>query len=155
MSVVDDDEILYRRVPFSSGNSPYYRCQPDGTIRLSSTAFNDRNFRISVDRARLNRDDPKMTQTTPDDGVVSLLAQVIRVNSLPGFDEHGKPKEPYLLDIIPAPLPDKPAHAEIVAYPEIRGNVFDRLKKMLTQLITWEIYPADCRESHEGLHLGE
>jgi len=146
MDVVGDDELLYRRIPYRTDHPFYYARQPDGTIRLSASAFGDRNRRISVDRARLTGNQPSRSLSTPNDGVVSVVAHTIRAESIAANDSRGRPVETHMLDVIPAPLPENPAHAEIVANPDITSkSAFERLKQMLVRLAEWEIYPLDCR----------
>jgi len=146
MDVVGDDELLYRRIPSAAEGAFFYSLQPDGTVRVSSTAFGDRNRRVSVDRAQLNNFDPTKTQTTSDDGVVQLLTRVVRAMSVATNDKDGKPIQQHLLDVMPAPLPENPAHAEITADPEIvKDNTFKRLREQLARLSAWIVYPVDCR----------
>ncbi len=54
-TVVESDEVLYRRVP--AGRN-YKVPQSDGTFRLSSMAFSDPFYRPSVNRAELCDNDP-------------------------------------------------------------------------------------------------
>lgn len=146
MDVVGDDELLYRRMPFDPERSLYYLREPDGTIRVSSSAFSDRNRRISVDRAALNSFDPSKTQQISDDGVISLLTSDLRAITVATNDKDGKPLIQHLIDVIPVPLPDNHAHAEIVASPEIvKDNTFRRVREHLARLAKWKIYPLDCR----------
>jgi hypothetical protein len=56
---VDDVEILYRRIRHVEG---LYVVQADRTVKVSSAAFSDPNFRPSVDRAELYRNNPKKSR---------------------------------------------------------------------------------------------
>lgn len=146
MDVVSDDELLYRRIPYAAEGQFFYSLQPDGTVRISSSAFGDRNRRVSVDRAQLNNFDPAKTQATSDDGVVQLLTRSVRNVSVSTNDKDGRPVQQHFLDVMSAPLPENPAHAEITAHPEIvKDNTFKRLREQLARLSVWVIYPVDCR----------
>lgn len=72
---VDDDEVLYRRVPCVEG---LYIIQAGGIIKVSSAAFSDRSFRPPVNRAELCHHDPGETQRDPSDGVVSVVTGDVR-----------------------------------------------------------------------------
>lgn len=146
MNIVGDYELLFRRIPFRTESPLYYARQADGTIRVSSSAFGDRNRRISVDRALLCESDPKHAQISSADGVVSLLAGEIRKDSVATFTKGGELSVVHLLDVEPAPLVENLAHAEIVANPEIMtDSTFKRLCQLLARLAQWTIYPVDCR----------
>jgi hypothetical protein len=146
MDEVADSEILYRRIPFGIQAAVYYSRQPDGTVRVSSSAFGDRTRRVSVDRALLCAFDPSHTQRTTEDGVVSLPVGEIRNNSVSTYTKGGEPSVIHLLDVEPAPLVENQAHAEIVANPAIvTDSTFKRLCQLLARLAQWKIYPADCR----------
>ena len=143
---VDDDEILYRRVP--AGSRLYYY-RTDGTIKISSMAFTDREFRVSVDRAKLCKSNPSFTRGDKPGGVVSLVARDIRsVKELTRNDPKGKPIKHFKIEVAPSPVQGNPAHAEIYAIPEFtdadEGGAFHRLCKRLARLAEarqWEILP--------------
>jgi hypothetical protein len=146
MAFVGDDELLYRRIPYQIEQSFFYSRSPDGVVRVSSSAFADRNRRISVDRAQLRDFDPAKTQLTDNDGIVELLTKTVRALSVSTNDKDGRPFLQHLLDVLPAPLPENVAHAEIIADPEIvKDSTFRRLREQLARLAEWVIYPADCR----------
>ena len=146
MDIVSNDELLYRRIPYAAEGPFFYSLQPDGTVRISSTAFGDRNRRVSVDRAQLNNFEPAITQTTSDDGVVELLTRAVRAVSVSTNDKDGKPIQQHLLDVMSAPLPGNPVHAEIIADPDIvKDNTFKRLREQLARLSSWIVYLVDCR----------
>ncbi len=140
---VDNEELLYRRVPMGRG---LYQVADDGTIRISSQAFADRNQRPSVDRARLRNLDPSRTQLDPTDGVISLLVGDVRaIDTLQQPDVHGNISQ-VAVDVEHVPLPDNHAHAEIYTVPPATKSAFRRLRERLTQLANqhpWEIKPAD------------
>jgi hypothetical protein len=151
---VADAELLYRRIPSRQRVVvPLYEYRDDGTIRIYSTAFSNRDFRISVDRAKLRNYDPREVQEDENDGVVSLLARDVRsivglVRKTPGGNECQ-----FKIDVEPAPLPDNNAHAEISAIPGFDQDCkkfFRRLCEHLVQIAEkrWEILP-DKRGNRE------
>ena len=141
---VDDDEILYRRIP--SGRD-LYSIADDGTIKISSQAFYSGDFRISVDRSELCDNNPRYTLGQGSGGVVSLVTRDVRsIVGLARNDSKGRVIRQFTIDVEPVPLPDNPAHAEIYAIPGFEYNeskVFRRLRERLVQLaeIRWEIRP--------------
>jgi hypothetical protein len=151
MSIVPvaDDEILYRRIPYGKG---LYAIQTNGTVRISSQAFSDRNFRPSVDRAELCHNDPRRTQRELSDGVASILTANVRsIDTVVQNDENRKTIQAFAVDVEHAPiinhpeLPDNLAHAEIHTNPECPNKtVFRKLCEKLAQLASerpWEIEP--------------
>jgi hypothetical protein len=142
---VDDDEVLYRRVP----HRPNHFRHENGRIRVTSQAFSDRRFRPSVDRATLCGNDPTSTQTDPTDAVASLITfQVRGIDTVEQRDERGEVVIRHAIDVEPNPirndpvLPDNPAHAEIYAIPEMRNErTFRRLREALAMLAEWQIPP--------------
>src|ERR1700685_4248095 len=100
---VDDDEILYRRIP---AGKKLYTFKTDGTIEISSQAFADREYRISVERALLCHNDPKHTLGNERGGVVSLVTKDVRnVDSLVRNDRRGNVIQQFKIDVEPVPLP--------------------------------------------------
>ena len=143
---VDDDEILYRRIP---AGRKLYNYRTDGTIKISSMAFTDREFRVSVDRAKLCNNNPGYTMGDEPGGVVSLVARDVRgIDDLARNDPKGRLIRQFKIDIEPAPLQSNPAHAEIYAIPEFTDTdaqgAFHRLCRRLARLAEarhWEIPP--------------
>lgn len=143
---VDDDETLYRRL---SAGRKLYNYKTDGTIKISSMAFTDREYKVSVDRAKLCNNNPMYTKGDEPGGVVSLVARDIRsINELTRNDPKGRPIKHFKIDVKPAPVQGNPAHAEIYAIPEStdadEGGAFHRLCKRLARLAEarqWEILP--------------
>jgi hypothetical protein len=143
---VADDELLYRRVP---DNPQYYSLESDG-LKVSRQAFSDRNMQISVDRANLCDHTPTWTQA--DDktsGVVSLVAGEVRHIDDVTFNAQGRETFVYRVDVLPMPLPENPAHAEIRTDPALESkNTFRRLMTSLALLANrrgWLILPAQYR----------
>jgi hypothetical protein len=143
---VDNEEILYRRVP---AGRRLYNYRTDGTIKISSMAFTDREFRVSVDRAKLCKNNPSFTKGDEPGGVVSLVARDIRsINELTRNDPKGKPIQQFKIEVESAPLQNNSAHAEIYAIPEFTNadeqGAFHRLCRRLARLAEarqWEILP--------------
>lgn len=143
---VDDDEILYRRIP---AGRRLYKYKIDGTIEISSEAFSDRELRISVDRAKLCGNNPRYTLGDIAGGVIALVAQDIRgVDDLTRNDSKGNPIQRFKIDVEPVPLPNNTAHAEIFAFPAFadvdKKGAFHRLCRRLVRLAEaqqWAIMP--------------
>ena len=147
---VEDHEELFRRVEFSS---LCYQYNPEtGELEVTQTAFNDRNFCPSVDRAKLCNNDPWHTIGRDDrNGVVLLVAfEVRQIDSVVAQDAHGNPLPPiYRIDVHADPKDDNEAHAEIRADPSIqKKSVFKKLRMALAHLARkrkWLILPGDYR----------
>lgn len=144
---VTDDEVLYRRVPRKEG---LYIIQADGIIKVSSSAFSDRSFRPSVNRAELCQNNPFKTQRETTDGVVSIVTRDVRaIDTVVQNDEKGRPVKVFCIDVEHVPiigdpvLPDNPAHAEIYLIPSSSNRTtFRKLCERLAQLANereWEI----------------
>ncbi|MBP0631978.1 hypothetical protein [Cupriavidus sp. AcVe19-1a] len=141
--VIDDTEIVYRRVP----NDPMFFRIEEGRLRLTSAAFNDKAKRPSVDRSSLLNKDPQRAKTATTQGVVGLVVgEVRRVDKVTRTDVNGNVVETHQLDVIPDPLPDNPAHALVTHSPEFKSNrPFDRLKESLARLAEergWLVEPT-------------
>ena len=136
---VPDIEVLYRRVP---GSREYFASAP-GECRLSSSAFNDRFQKPSVDLAS-KRAAPHETKLVESDGVVSLLTADVR-SIATVRNEGAAPEEPavYYIDVVARPilpgneegqLPNH-AHAQIEALPDLKtSSRFKKLNEALAQL---------------------
>lgn len=149
---VDDRELLYRRVPIAGG---CYKLI-DGRVRVSSSAFNDRGWKPSVDRAVL-RTHPDETKENVSDGIVSLLTLRVRGIPIPNNLADGSPGIPprYEIDVLPRPVAatdnsqqrENLAHAQIESEPGfISESRFKKLKEALAGLATengWLIEPTD------------
>lgn len=134
--VVDDDEILYRRIAASRN---LFKIRTDGTIEISSAAFGDRELRISVDRAKLCNYNPGYTLGNESGVVVGLVAGKVRnIDGITRNDHKGKAIEQFKIEVEPVPLPDNPAHAEIYAIPAFIETdakaAFHRLCRRLARL---------------------
>ena len=145
---VDDGELLYRRIP---AGRKLYKYRIDGTIEISSQAFTDRQFRVSVDRAALCGNNPRHTLGNVPGGVVGLVCREVRnLDDLARNDQKGAIIQRFRIDVEPAPLPENLAHAEIYAIPPFTDadskGAFHRLCRRLARLAEtrpWEILPED------------
>lgn len=144
--MVSDDEYLYRRVR----NDPQLFSITDGVVHFSSSCFNDKGAKVSVDRANL-RNSAEETKFEPTDGIIRLLARDIRdTGPIPNPDGGAG----YLIDVHPRPieagnpdgLPENQAHAQIEANPDFPNNSrFKKLKEALAILAKrngWFINPS-------------
>lgn len=143
---VEDDEKLYRGVrpnlwkPRKDGNGYY----------LSSQAFTDPEYRISVYRARLCGHEPSRAQKDDTYYVCSLLAGRVRGIGDVVKKDNNEIVQRYEIDVEPDPLEEDEddSHAAIYAAPEIfsRG-IFQRLQEALAHpdRYEWEegFGPAD------------
>ncbi len=144
---ITDDEVLYRRVP--SNMKGLLKTLPDGTLKVSSQAFLDRNYRPSVDRAKLRNFNPSQTLGPFLGGVVSVITGDVR-----SIVDLVQPPLSMKVDVEPKPIiddpiePDNPAHAEIYTNPICSRSAFQRLCERLALLANsrpWEIEPSDPR----------
>jgi hypothetical protein len=102
-----------------------------------------------VDRAKLCNYDPKWTQKSTSDGVVSLIAGEVRLIDINKTDTQGNILSAYRIDVCPRPVDDNPSHAQIEASPDYESG--SRFKKVLEKLAflanqkikkdVWEIEP--------------
>src|SRR5258708_18857532 len=108
ITVITDDEILYRRVP--SGRKCYsYR--PDGSIGIEPVAFEDRGCRISGDRAQLRANNPLLTLNQEDDGndggdVILITGDGCSIDGLSRNKQTGKHTLDFTLHVKHYPLPE-------------------------------------------------
>jgi hypothetical protein len=131
---VDDNEILYRCV-----KPVHWKRRENGEFYLSAQAFTDRNYRPSVDRAKLCSYDPSYTQREETDYICTLLTEDIRAIETVVKYHDSQPVEQHAIDVDPVPLHDNAAHAEIYAHPQISSrSVFRRLQESLVGLSWWE-----------------
>lgn len=132
--MVNDGEILHRRI---------FRDDITAERRLSSTAFNDRGRKPSVNRATLSGS-PAATQESPTDGVVQLVTNDVRqVSVLRDPKSKEVPAPVHNVDVVERPiaadnpegLPENPAHAQVEASPEfLTDSRFRKLKEALALL---------------------
>ena len=146
---VGDDEVLWRSIRLE------FVTYPNGRKRLSSQAFNDAEWKPSVDRANL-RANPSETRLSGTDGIAQLLTSEVRdlttivVN--PDEKKAGA-KAYYKVDVVeraipvgnPDGLPENPAHAQVEVDPKFaNASRFNKLKDALCRLAEsrdWVIEP--------------
>lgn len=148
---VGDDEVLYRCVFY--GRINLYQIQ-DNRAKITSQAFADKAMRPSVDRAELCDKNPCKSQKDEKDGVVSLITKDVRlIDSVTQNDPKGKPEFTYKIDVLPRPVEDNEAHAQIEPSPEYKNKTpFRKLLERLAYLADrrgWEIEPYEIRQTKE------
>lgn len=139
MSIIDGKEWLYRYVPASpdARHSPpltTYQYINGGRLKLSYTAFNDRECKPSCDRASLlgKAEDAKSVST---DGVIKI--QVMEVEDISGTqlnDETNGRKHYAVFDPI---IGSRPAHSKIITEPafSLKGNPEKRRWRAFQELL--------------------
>jgi hypothetical protein len=138
------DEVVFRRV----GPTNFKR-EPDGTLRLSSQAFADRDLEPSVDRALLcvARGGAEYTRRVPENGVASITVAKVRSERVEKNDAKNRPIATFHADVHPDPCPnedpDNDAHCLIRLSPEYATKkVFRRLLERLAQIALIELPPG-------------
>lgn len=132
MGDVADDEWLHRSINKT-------QCRDIASVKLSSTAFNDRYKKPSVDRAHMRS--AEQTKFSPTDGVVKLLTVNVRKVAIEQPDDNGN----YDVDVWSRPVGGNDAHAQIEPKPEMTTSRFDKLKEALARLAAehgWVIPPT-------------
>ena len=144
---ITDDEVLYRRIP--SGKK-LYAFRLDGKIEIEPEAFEDRDCRISVDRAEICVHNPWNTLGKDDGGgVVSLVTRDVRaIKNIARMGTKERVLQPFTIDVEHMPLSENDAHAEIYGIPEFmdidKKRAFRRLRHRIAELVEarpWEIEP--------------
>lgn len=147
--MVGDDERLYRRVRFS------WTVLRDGVRRLTSEAFNDVDWKPSVNRQTIC-ETPDKTQQDPTDGVAQLVTHEVRGVGGIVHNPAAKPiaQVTYKLDVLARPIakdnpdgePENLAHAQIEADPGVANRSrFDKVKDALGRIAErhgWAIEPT-------------
>jgi hypothetical protein len=123
-----------------------YEFLPDGTLKVTSQAFADREGRASVDRAKLCDNNPRHTLVDPMGGVVSVIAGDVRSITNADITPNNR-GGPFKVEVEHAPLPENDAHAEIFTIPPFTDadkKTYRRLRIALAQLAEarqCEIFP--------------
>jgi hypothetical protein len=148
---VADDEFLYRCIFYKTSDGTKTYKVENSKLYVSISAFRDASLAPSVDRAVLCEYNPTYTQKNSEDGVVSLISQDVRlIDSVVQKDSKGREEFTYKIDILPRPLPDNDAHAQIEPTPAYRSkSVFRKLLERLAFLANqreWEILPWEFRQ---------
>ncbi len=150
ITFVAEDEILYRRVP--SGKR-LYQIFPDGSITIEPSAFEDRECRVSVDRAILRKYNPLDTlnqeKDGSDGGVVSLVTSEVRASKgIVRNDTQGNFILEFEIQVSHVPIPNNYSHAEIHGDPNFtdrdKKRAFRKLRHRLAELVEarqWEVRP--------------
>lgn len=144
---VEDDEQLYRRVPEKAPGGELCFRLDSGRVKFLSAAFNDREKRPSVNRAKLHYFNPHRTRVSEEDGIVALLTSRVRqLGLVQVFDQRGQVRSEHAIDVIPDPKAGNLAHAVIITQPPLtKDNAFKRLKDSLARLATdagWYVEPG-------------
>lgn len=136
---VEDEEKLYRGVKHD-----YWKRKKDGSgFYLSSQAFTDPDYRISVYRAALCGCNPKRAQKDETYYVCSLLTENVRGIGSVGKKQDTEIVKVHDIDVAPNPLEEDEddSHAEIYAIQKISSpRIFQRLQEALAHpdLYKWE-----------------
>ncbi len=140
---ITDEEILYRCL---FPGMDMYEFRPDGTLKITSQAFADREGKASVDRAELCDNNPRHTLVDPMGGVVSVVAGDVRSITNADITRNNR-GGPFKVEVEHVPLPENDAHAEIYTIPPFTDadkKTYRRLRIALAQLAEarqCEIFP--------------
>jgi hypothetical protein len=133
-SIVDDAEDLYRSI--RAGDYSYQ----GGRLFFSSTAFDDREMKPSVDRSSM-RTNPADARIGPTDGIAKVLTADVRNSCKVPIVKNGVVVGEYAVDAIHRPIEndpiegDNPAHCQIECNPLIESDSrFKKLKAALANL---------------------
>lgn len=146
---VQDDEVLYRSVRGKYGEE--YAYDNIGKLKISSEAFRDRERKPSVDRAELKEFNPSLSKRSDTDGIISLIAADVRAIGTVKTKIQNTETTVHAVDVIYDPIPENPAHSQIVVNPEFFGsknkqrNVFKLLQFALAELAEkngWTLEPS-------------
>jgi hypothetical protein len=135
---VEDDEDLYRAIRADSDQYVFR----DGQLQFSTTAFNDRGMKPSVDRSSI-RTVPREARLNDTDGVTKVLTRDVRKTR----DIQVAPNDKfnpavYEVDAVHRPITsqedgtkENPAHCQIECAPVISTKThFRKLKDALARL---------------------
>ncbi|WP_133649648.1 hypothetical protein [Paraburkholderia flava] len=145
--LVSDDESLYRRAPKTCV------VYESGVERISSSAFNDRGHKPSVDRACMRRA-PEESKADAADGILEILAAEVRaIRDIEITNPASQPPAYYAVDVHHRPIiadeatatVANPAHAQIEARPHAEATSrFKKIKEALALIANsrgWLIRP--------------
>jgi hypothetical protein len=135
-TIVDNAEDLYRSIRADSDDYSYQ----NGKLVFSSSAFDDRDMRPSVDRTSM-RADPADSRIAPTDGIAKVLTADVRNSCKIPIIKNGTPVGEHAVDAIHRPIENDPietdnlAHCQIECNPVIAsGSRFKKLKAALANL---------------------
>ena len=146
---IRDDEVLYRSVRGKYGEE--YSYDNIGKLKISSEAFRDRERKPSVDRAELKESNPSLSKRNDTDGIISLITADVRAIGTVKTKIQNTDTTVHAVDVIYDPIPENPAHSQIVVNPEFFGsknkqrNVFKLLQFALAELAEkngWTLEPS-------------
>ena len=146
---IRDDEGLYRSVRGKYGEE--YSYDNIGKLKISSEAFRDRERKPSVDRAELKESNPSLSKRNDTDGIISLITADVRAIGTVKTKIQNTDTTVHAVDVIYDPIPENPAHSQIVVNPEFFGsknkqrNVFKLLQLALAELAEkngWTLEPS-------------
>lgn len=146
--LIQDDEVLYRSVRGKYGEE--YSYDNIGKLKISSEAFRDRERKPSVDRAELKESNPSLSKRNDTDGIISLITADVRAIGTVKTKIQNTDTTVHAVDVIYDPIPENPAHSQIVVNPEFFGsknkqrNVFKLLQLALAELAEkngWTLEP--------------
>ncbi len=133
-TIVDDAEDLYRSI-----RADDYSYQ-DGKLFFSSTAFDDREMKPSVDRSSM-RGNPADARIGPTDGIAKLLTADVRNSCKVPIIKNGLAVGEYAVDAVHRPIENDPQEADNLAHCQIECNPliesdtrFKKLKAALANL---------------------
>ena len=149
ITLVEDNEILYRRVDVKPTENYWQRDPLTGELLVTASAFKDSGKKPSVDRANLCGNNPVHTQNNnSDNGVVSLLTGDVRTRATAITADHPTPK--HTVDVLHVPEPGNEAHAQIETDPLLHNDkAFRRFRVSLASLANergWLIRPFGERD---------
>jgi hypothetical protein len=154
-TVVDDEEDLYRSI---RANADEYSYQ-DGNLIFSSSAFDDRFMKPSVDRSSI-RTIPSDARINPSDGVTKVLTADVRTSCKIPIIKNGSPVGEYAVDAIHRPIENDPDQADNLAHCQVECNPiiespsrFKKLKAALANLATrhgFVVTPAKPTETAQS-----
>jgi len=134
-TVVDDAEDLYRSIRANGDEFSYQ----DGKLIFSSSAFDDRYMKPSVDRSSM-RTDPADTRAKPTDGVTKVVTADVRKSCNIPIIKNGAPVGEYAADAVHRPIESDPALADNLAHCQVECNPLiesgSRFKKLKAALAT-------------------
>ena len=137
---VENDERLYRGV-----KREYWKRKKDGTgYYLSSQAFTDPDYRISVYRACLCGHNPSRAQKDLTYYVCSLIAGRVRGIGSVAEKKNDEIVQKHTIEVEPEPLPEEQDDSHAVIYatnpPISSRSVFKRLQEALARCdqYSWE-----------------
>jgi hypothetical protein len=131
--------VLYRLV-----KRAYKEPKDGGEWKPSSSAFLGRDYRVSVYRAALCKNDPNSIPTEEPGYVCRLIAQQVRTIASVKRDNPGSGEtEKYEVLVEATPHGNHEAHADIYTHPaaptkSAQKNVFRLLREALADLAKWE-----------------